>query len=147
MLGSVQPCLLRHAPDVIRLLTRLSMLSMLLRRTRIAVALGLSFRFFLLASVHQSHDELPLLRSHGGDTQAGLLEGLEVLERCVGGRVRLQVVQRNEMIELASELDMDNAPLGIVAARGLVVVRMGGVKCRFYLVSPAQQGMISQTIW
>lgn len=60
-----------------------------------------------------------------------MLQGLEVLEAPAGLGMGLEVVQRDLLLELAAELDMDHYPLGSIAARLRIVVRVLGVKGGF----------------
>lgn len=60
-----------------------------------------------------------------------MLQGLEVLEALAGLGMGLEVVQRDLLLKLAAELDMDHYPLGSITARLRIVVRVLGVKSGF----------------
>ena len=86
------------------------------RCTDVSIALGIPFRslsVFLLL-FRQPNDKLPLPRGNVGNAQTGLLEGLEVFERSTFGRVGFEVIQGDEVVELAAEFDVNNAPFGII---------------------------------
>src|SRR3569833_930090 len=101
------------------------------RRVLLLLYSHIRFLYLLGGPVLGDPDKIsPLSRANFADTQPGLLQHLHVFEGLSGAGLLAELLQGNGRVELAPELDVDDAPLGIGWLGGRVVVGSLGVMCR-----------------